>query len=296
MVDDAATLLQQLGFGDYEARAYVALLQRSPVNGYELAKSSGIPRANIYAVLQKLEERNAVVRLDTPTGSRYAPVPPGELTQRLGSRFQEVLDAAQRAFDELASPAEYEAVWNARGYDVLLEHARALVDGALERLLVAIWPQEAVKLAENLAQAEARGVGITTLCLQGCPNECGGCRGRIYRYQVAPEQRTRWLVLVPDGAEVLAGEIGPDDEALAVRTRQRLLVELSSWYTRHSIALASVLNDLGDRLDQLLAPETRAILASIGPAERDRGWLKHMRRLLSRPSSQPPTCEEGQEE
>lgn len=71
MVDDAATLLQQLGFGDYEARAYVALLQRSPLNGYELAKSSGIPRANIYAVLQKLEERNAVVRLDTPTGSRY---------------------------------------------------------------------------------------------------------------------------------------------------------------------------------------------------------------------------------
>ncbi len=61
---EATTLLQELGFGDYEARAYVALLQRSPINGYELAKASGVPRANIYAVLQKLAERGAVVRVD----------------------------------------------------------------------------------------------------------------------------------------------------------------------------------------------------------------------------------------
>jgi HTH-type transcriptional regulator, sugar sensing transcriptional regulator len=57
---EATTLLQELGFGDYEARAYVTLLQRSPVSGYELAKTSGIPRANVYAVLQKLEERTTV--------------------------------------------------------------------------------------------------------------------------------------------------------------------------------------------------------------------------------------------
>ena len=49
-------LLQKLGFGEYEARAYVALLQNRPLNGYELAKASGLPRANVYSVLQKLED------------------------------------------------------------------------------------------------------------------------------------------------------------------------------------------------------------------------------------------------
>ena len=37
---DTAQVLQRLGFGDYEARAYTALLQRSPMTGYEIAKHS----------------------------------------------------------------------------------------------------------------------------------------------------------------------------------------------------------------------------------------------------------------
>src|SRR2546421_316179 len=79
---DVTELLQQLGFSEYEARAYLALLQRNPLNGYELAKVSGLPRANIYAVLQKLEERGAAVRLDLPNSTRYAPIAPSELIQR----------------------------------------------------------------------------------------------------------------------------------------------------------------------------------------------------------------------
>jgi hypothetical protein len=123
-------------------------------------------------------------------------------------------------------------------------------------------------------------VEITTLCLAGCPQECGGCRGQIYRYQVAPEQRQRWLVVVPDRAEVLAGEIGPGEETLAVRTRQRLLVELATWYIRHSIALAVVVGDLGSRLGELLKAETRSILASLKPDGHQEGWLEHMLRLV----------------
>ncbi|HXV42397.1 MAG TPA: helix-turn-helix domain-containing protein [Anaerolineae bacterium] len=272
--------LQQLGFSEYEARAYTVLLQRSPLNGYELAKLSGLPRANIYGVLQKLEERGAVIRLDVPGGVQYAPLPAEELIQRLRSQFQESLDTAQQALNEISSPAEYEYVGNTRGYPALLEHARALLSTAQERVLLAIWPQEALNLAKPLAQAEARGVKITTLCMAACPQECGGCRGQIYRYQVAPEQQHRWLVVVPDRAEVLTGEIGPGEETLAVRTRQRLLVELATWYIRHSIALAAVVGDLGSRLGELLKAETRSILASLKVNGRQEGWLEHMIRLV----------------
>ena len=73
--------LRDLGFGEYEARAYLALLQTSPMNGYEVSKASGLPRANVYGVLQKLEDRGAVVRVDAPEGTRYAPVPSDEVVQ-----------------------------------------------------------------------------------------------------------------------------------------------------------------------------------------------------------------------
>jgi predicted transcriptional regulator len=277
---EAATLLQELGFGDYEARAYVALLQRSPVNGYELAKASGIPRANVYAVLQKLEERGAVVRADEPAGTRYAPVPAEELIRRLGHRVQGVLQAAQEALDEVSSPAEPAQVWTLHGYPALLEHARSLIDATHERLLVAIWPQEAQALAATLAEAAARGVSVTTLCLTACPVECGGCRGRIYPYRTVLDPSSRWLVLVPDGAEVLAGEIGSSAETLSLRTHQALLVELVSGYIRNSIALAAVLQDLGGHLDDLLGPQTHATLSALGGSQSNTSWLEQMRRLL----------------
>lgn len=282
MITDPVINLQQLGFSKYEAQAYIALLQRHPLNGYELARLSGVPRANIYGILQKLEERGAVIRSDTPDGVRYAPLPAEELIQRLRDHYQETLDGTEHALNRVGRPTEYEYVGNIQGYPGLLEQARALLHTAQKRLLVAIWPQEAVNLTEALDQAEERGVEITTLCLADCLQECGGCRGQIYRYRVAPEQRHRWLVLVPDRAEVLAGEIGPGEETLAIRTRQRLLVELATWYIRHSIAVAAILDDLGNRLGDLLKGETRSVLTAIDANGQEEGWLEHMIRLAGR--------------
>jgi HTH-type transcriptional regulator, sugar sensing transcriptional regulator len=273
-------LLQKLGFGEYEAKAYIALLQRSPLNGYELAKASGIPRPNIYALLPRLEERGAVMRLDTPTGPRYAPVPPSELTQRLEDRFQHELAEARRALDEVGAPVEPDYVWNTHGYTALIEQAQTLVDNTKGELLIALWPQEAQALAGNLRAAEQRGAHITTLCLRACNQECGGCRGNIFRYRMAPENHTRWLVTVADGSEMLAGQISSPEEVLSVRTHQHLLVELAAWYVRHSIALATVVADLGDKLPQLLNPQTLEVLSTIGPIGSG-GWLEYMEQVLN---------------
>lgn len=277
---DITALLQQLGFSEYEARAYQALLQRSPLNGYELAKASGLPRANVYAVLQKLEERGAAVRLDMPTGARYAPIAPAELTQRIAARFQGVLSATQQALEQVAAPADPTYVWNIQGYAAMIEHASALIDATQEHLLVAIGRQEASALADPLARAETRGATVTTMCLDDCPAECGGCRGTICRSCAAVSPGQHWLILVSDHAEILASEIGPDGDALAVRTRQQIQVNLASWYIRHSIALTAVLSDLGRHEDPVLAPGTRALLRSVDSREQHGGWLDHMRVLL----------------
>ncbi len=279
---DVVQLLQKLGFGDYEARAYVGLLQRSPLTGYELAKATGIPRANVYGVLPRLEERGAVVRLDSTSGVRYSAVPPSELAGRLAGNFQDDLSAAQEALEAVSAPAEREYIWNASGYEALVDHARTLVESAGRDLLVAVWPQEAASLAGSISAARERGVGVTTLCPNACARECGACQGNIFRYSVSPQQSSRWLVVVADGSEMLAGEVQAGEGALAVRTRQHLLVELASWYIRHSVALAALLSDLGSRLPDLLSPETMSVLSSLGPGDHSEGWLEYMRGVLSR--------------
>ena len=94
------------------------------------------------------------------------------------------------------------------------------------------------------------------------------CRGTICRSCATVSAAQHWLVLVSDDAEALAGELDLHDDALAVRTRQQLQVDLASWYIRHSLVLTAVLSDLSRCPDQVLAPETRALLQSVDPHNR----------------------------
>jgi predicted transcriptional regulator len=276
---EIADALQRLGFAEYEARAYVALVRRSPLNGYELAKASGVPRANVYGVLERLAARRAVVRVDEPGGTRYAPVPPHELLQRLGAEFRRITEDTAGALAALASATEYEAVSNVRGYAALLDQARAALRAAERSLLIAAWPNEAAELKADVAEAVGRDVAITTLCMAACDVECGGCAGDIYRYRATAGSAPRRLIVVPDGAEVVAGEIDVNGDAHSVRTRQQLLVDMCSSAVRASIALAAVVADLGSRLDATLAPQTRALIASAAPLGDPGSFLDRMRAL-----------------
>jgi HTH-type transcriptional regulator, sugar sensing transcriptional regulator len=276
-MSDAAALLQQLGFGDYEARAYIALLQRNPVNGYELAKTSGIPRANIYDVLRRLEERNAVISIQGETSVQYAPIPPSQLIPQMELHLNHVLGDAQRSLESLAIPLEAELSRNIMGYPSLLDQARALIDGAKDELFIALWHPEAEALAEAMAQAEQRGIRLTTLCLQACPAECMGCKGAIYRYRVVAEHSLRWLIVVRDNRDLLLGEIGAG-QSVALRTGQQSIIQMTVQYVQSSIAWAALLSNTDPAFEQRLPTETQRILRQIGPTQS--GWLSHMRALL----------------
>jgi hypothetical protein len=271
--------LQRLGFAEYEARAYVALVRRSPLNGYELAKASGIPRANVYGVLERLAARRAAVRVDEPGGTRYAPVPPEELLRRLGGELRQVTEDALEALEALESATEYEAVWNVRGHAALLDQARAALHAAQRSLLLAVWPDEAMELATDVSDATARDVEVTTLCMAACERECGACAGTVYRYRATADGAPRRLVIVSDDAEVVAGEIGAGGETHSVRTRQPLLVDMCGSTVRTSIALAAVVADLGTRFDAALAPQTRALIAGAAPLGDTGSFLDRMRAL-----------------
>ena len=48
MIEETLAQLQRVGIPGYEAKAYIALLQAGqPMNGYEVAKASGVPRSTV---------------------------------------------------------------------------------------------------------------------------------------------------------------------------------------------------------------------------------------------------------
>lgn len=278
-MSDAISLLQELGFTEHEARAYQALLQHNPATGYELAKVSGIPRPNIYPVLQKLEARGAAVRIASDDITRYLPIPPQEFLKRIDDHFQETRNRVSPLLQTAVQPAAANYIWNTEGYSNLLAQARTLISRTNAELLVALWPEEARALADELAQAEARDLKVTTLCLAACLQECGGCRGQIFRNKIIETPDARWLLLVPDSQEALVGEIPANQQVSVVRTRQALLVKMTGWFIQHAITLGVLLLGADDYLENQLTPATRAVLADGNP-HGPGGWLATMRQLL----------------
>lgn len=287
MTSKGVDQLTLLGFSRYEAQAYVALLRRSPLTGYELAKASGVPRPNIYAVLDRLEERGAVMRVDEAGTTQFAPIASEELVGRLHRDFERTLDDARDTLSEIGEKVQWKPVMNTHGYEAALTLAKDIVRSSRRELLLAVWPPEAEALARETEAAFRRGIRITTLCLAGCSHGCGFCRGDVHRYRVDPDKEARWLVLTADNSEVITAEVR-NQEAMAVRTRQRLLVELAAWYIRHTIAVASLIKDLDRRDRDLLSPETRSVLRSIGSKEAGEDWLEHVRNMIQTSTGTAP--------
>lgn len=279
----SSTLVDQLmtlGFTRYEAQAYLALLRGNPLTGYEVAKVSGVPRANVYEVLARLEERGAAMRVDEENATRFVPIASEELMGHLRRDFERVFGEAERNLQAIGQDVHWEPVMNSRGYASALSTAREIIASTEHDLLLAVWPKEAEALVAVVEEARVRNVKITTLCLAGCRQECGSCRGDVHRYRVAPNLRSRWLVLSSDTREILATDIS-NEETCSVRTRQRLLVELAGWYIRHTIAVAAIVRDLERHAANPLSPETEAILRSIGTGDLSRDWLAHLQTMIA---------------
>lgn len=261
--DEPIRQLQALGFSEYEARAYVTLLEHGELSGYAWAQQSGIPRANIYAVARKLAERGAVQQSEGKTGSTWSPVPVQQLLSGIRAQYKRSLTLAEASLASLGQAGQPATVFNLRGNELLVR-AHQLINAAENSLLIAIQPPEAAVLAPSLRQARERGVAITTLCLEACEQPCDGCQGDLHRYQLAPCDGSRWLVVTTDHNQVLMGQLAAQ-HAEGIVTAQYLVVELAEAYIRQSLALATLGSELAGRFDGLLSEQARRLLATLFP-------------------------------
>lgn len=254
--------LEAFGFSTYEARAYAALLAEGEANGYALAKAAGIPRASIYAVADKLVARGAAARAERPDTTVYIATPPEQLLRSIESRHQQDLKTARAYLESIAHTAQTYSTAELEDGEALAR-ARLLIDASRQTLTIGLQPTEAGRLSDALSAAHARNVAVTTLCLADCHPECGGCVGDLYRCQLAPGEKLRWLMLISDNQTALLAQMdGPSTAAIV--SDHPLLIELSESYIRQSAALALIGDDPAGPLKDLLSATTQQQLRRLG--------------------------------
>lgn len=157
--DDLVASLGQLGFSQYEARAYCALLGRAPINGHEVAKASGVPPSKIYETLNRLVEKGAaLVQRSEPV--TYAASPPSDVLRTARLKFEQALQTAEQGLARIPETAETGQVWSLRQRDAVLAACGTRIAGAKRSLFAALWDDELQVLGPLLEAASQVGVDV----------------------------------------------------------------------------------------------------------------------------------------
>ena len=251
--DDLLAALGHLGFGQYEARAYCTLLSRSPLNGHEVAKASGIPPSKIYETLARLVEKGAVL-VERSEPVTYAPSPRTAVLEAARRKFERACDAAEAGLSRLPAQAETGQVWSMRERDTVLAVCAGLAASARTTVHAAIWDEEAPALGAALEAASRRGCAVhvavygtarldgprtydLTLCGQSAVERLGG---------------RRLCVFAVDQERTIVAEFHADGSVEAISTDNRVLALLAVEYVKADVLGRLLIDDLGqDRFDAL---------------------------------------------
>jgi sugar-specific transcriptional regulator TrmB len=253
--------LVQIGFSEYEAKAYVALLRESPVTGYQLAKASGVPRSMIYEVLGKLTTRGAAMTLRKEGSTQYAPVPADEFLAQLQHEQDALIGALEEELAGLGAASDLDYVWNIDGHENIMAKAREMIDRARQRVYLSLLPATYPALRDALRRAIGRGVQVVIYST----GELELPGGRVIANPMPDKVHGRveglWLVLVIDAEEVLVGELLTENRARASWTGSPLFVFIAEHHLRTDLYLPRVLSLLGEQALSLIQEEDRELFA-----------------------------------
>ncbi|MCL5045322.1 MAG: TrmB family transcriptional regulator [Actinobacteria bacterium] len=255
-----------MGFSQYESRAYVALLQHSPVTGYELSKRSGVPRSMIYEVLGKLIDRGAAYTVPAEP-VKYAPVPARELIERLRRNTERTLDYLENALGSLERAPEVDVIWHVRGHDRVLEEILSVVERAQRELWLSVWAAQISILADPVRRAQERGARVFAVLFDAPSVQLGLTFHHDYMPPEVVKARMggHLTIATRDGEEVVIAEFTETAPPWAVKTRDPALILVANEFVRHDIMIDVIMREFGpERLDALWRDNPDLIHVVIG--------------------------------
>ncbi|MBU8849344.1 MAG: TrmB family transcriptional regulator [Desulfobacterales bacterium] len=165
---DTYSNLKELGFSQYEAACYMALVGNHPINGSQLSKISGIARSRIYDVLRSLIAKGYVIEVNS---GQYAPLPSDELVRRLKRNFDGNIEIFEEQIVNATQKDDFEFVWTITGYENVMEKALEMIKKAKEEIYIRLFPKAGRYLDEHLIAADKRGVEIRYIAMGKTPKK-----------------------------------------------------------------------------------------------------------------------------
>ena len=245
--------IQKIGFSQYESKAYISLLQNSPVTGYELSKRSGVPRSMIYEVINKLIDKGAIYIIPTePT--KYSPVPAQKFLSRIRGNIDNTLDFLETSLRNLEQVREVDVVSHINGYKLVMDEMLSIIEGATRELWLSVWNPQASLLVRNVQEAESRSVKVLSMIFGDESCHLGATFHHDYMTADVVKERIggKLTTVARDKEEAIIANFVNNEVSWAVKTKDPALVLIATEFIRHDIMIEAITRHFGSqKLDQL---------------------------------------------
>ena len=218
-------IAKTLGLSQYEAGAYLTLLEFGEATAGEISKASRVPRGRIYGTLEALHGKG-LVSMTATVPQRYRPAPIATFLDQKKQELREKEEELSRTAGALAKiPLRRRAASISTG-DFLLYRKRGAVMAKIRTMLEAAnreiiivasegWALRSSKLlAAGIREKATKGVDMRS-CVNITPRNMAAVKG------LSPYVRVRhntlgnqvMTIAVVDEAQVLVCHWNPDDES-----------------------------------------------------------------------------------
>jgi sugar-specific transcriptional regulator TrmB len=262
--------LGAIGFTEYEAKTYLALLRDYPATGYQISKQAGVPRSMVYEALGRLHRRGAVLETHDGRASLYRPLAPNLLLDQHEQEHRRLIALLRQGLTGIYVRRSEDRIWSISRRRSVLSYATQMIRLAEAELYLVLDDEDLEILREEIGSAAERGIEISVL-LTGEGELAYGQVAHHAPLESELQELTRTLMVVADGQEVLIART--DTETMATITRNTDLVLIARQFIWMELFAQRIQARLGADLLARLDPKDRAIFESFA-LERSSAFLE----------------------
>jgi Cd2+/Zn2+-exporting ATPase len=259
---DLLDQLAQIGFTEYEAKVYLALLAENPATGYQISKRSGVPRSMVYETLSRLHGRGLVLEAVEGRAKLYRPLPPQTFLDEHQSEHERLVGSLRIGLDELFNQVVDDRIWSIRGRNAALAYASQLIRKSDSAVFLVLTDADLKLLYEDILAACQRGIETNVLLTGHGSLECG----RVAHHPPLESELqglTGMLLVAVENGETLIASMGAQHEMRATVTRNPDLVFIARQFVWMELFTQRIYASLGPELLDRLDDEDRRIFESL---------------------------------
>ncbi|MFB6161893.1 MAG: HTH-type sugar sensing transcriptional regulator TrmB [Halococcoides sp.] len=157
LLDSLETLSDRLDFGEYEAAAYLTILEHGELTASDIADHTDIPQPRVYDTVRNLSDRG-LVEVNESRPMKVLAIDPAEAFDEYRASFSTVVDGLTERYTQPAR--ESEGISLVRSRPTILRYLDDILEAAEYELLLSLTPALLDRYADRLADQVEANVGV----------------------------------------------------------------------------------------------------------------------------------------